>query len=185
MAEFEEGARIGAVDSLTCFLGNMYRLHPQALMRGSGPLHETTRRPGFPLSLARNTARLHLSTPRHDKAVPACTAPYRFRSKTAAAVSHPWMSMAPRSFPASRPCPGPSPPNLPPITRPHLAYPHTLPPAVRTNDRGRYLKIKEVSGNMKTLLVVPAHAVPKFQEAIAMALMSQPRPDTEQSRQAA
>lgn len=55
---------------------------------------------------------------------------------------------------------------------------------LRTNDRGRYLKIKEVSGNMKTLLVVPAHAVPKFQEAIAMALMSQPRPDTEQAKQA-
>ncbi|GFR42318.1 hypothetical protein Agub_g3225 [Astrephomene gubernaculifera] len=47
----------------------------------------------------------------------------------------------------------------------------------RLNDRGRYLKIKEVSGNMKTLLVVPAHAVGKFQEAIQLAMMAQPRPD--------
>ncbi|KAG2502212.1 hypothetical protein HYH03_000698 [Edaphochlamys debaryana] len=49
----------------------------------------------------------------------------------------------------------------------------------RMNDRGRYLKIKEVSGNMKTLLVVPAHAVAKFQEAISLAMMAQPRPDPE------
>ncbi len=46
----------------------------------------------------------------------------------------------------------------------------------RMNDRGRYLKIKEVSGNMKTLLVVPAHAVSKFQEAISLAMLAQPRP---------
>ncbi|GLI71819.1 hypothetical protein VaNZ11_017213 [Volvox africanus] len=49
----------------------------------------------------------------------------------------------------------------------------------RLNDRGRYLKIKEVSGNMKTLLVVPAHAVAKFQEAISLAMLAQPRPDQE------
>ncbi|KAG2432404.1 hypothetical protein HYH02_012975 [Chlamydomonas schloesseri] len=49
----------------------------------------------------------------------------------------------------------------------------------RMNDRGRYLKIKEVSGNMKTLLVVPAHAVAQFQEAISIAMMAPPRPDNE------
>lgn len=48
---------------------------------------------------------------------------------------------------------------------------------LRRNDRGQYLKIKEVSGNMKNLLVVPVAAVSKFQEAIALALLGKPRPD--------
>ncbi|PNH09150.1 Transcription factor Pur-alpha 1 [Tetrabaena socialis] len=51
---------------------------------------------------------------------------------------------------------------------------------LRSNDRGSYLKIKEVSGNMKTLLVVPAHAVAKFQEAISLAMLAQPRMDQDQ-----
>mmetsp|Transcript_13621 Transcript_13621/g.29181 ORF Transcript_13621/g.29181 Transcript_13621/m.29181 type:complete len:278 (-) Transcript_13621:2477-3310(-) len=48
---------------------------------------------------------------------------------------------------------------------------------LRQNERGSYLKIKEVSGNLKNLLVVPLPAVAKFQEAINLALHAQPKLD--------
>uniref|UniRef100_A0A7S0X1J2 Uncharacterized protein n=1 Tax=Chlamydomonas leiostraca TaxID=1034604 RepID=A0A7S0X1J2_9CHLO len=48
---------------------------------------------------------------------------------------------------------------------------------LRANERGHYLKVKEVSGNMKNLLVVPSHAIQKFQEAIGLALVQSPQQD--------
>lgn len=45
---------------------------------------------------------------------------------------------------------------------------------LRSNERGHYLKVKEVSGSLKQLLVIPSHAIEKFQEAIAMTLTERP-----------
>lgn len=44
---------------------------------------------------------------------------------------------------------------------------------MRSNARGGYLKIKEVSGNLKNLLVLPLEAVPLFQLAIGRAMVAQ------------
>ncbi len=37
-----------------------------------------------------------------------------------------------------------------------------------------HTQVKEVSGSMKQLLVIPSHAIAKFQEAISLALMERP-----------
>lgn len=41
---------------------------------------------------------------------------------------------------------------------------------VRSNERGTYLKIKEVCGSLKNLLVLPLGSVPLFQQAISRAV---------------
>lgn len=40
---------------------------------------------------------------------------------------------------------------------------------MRANDRGQYLKVKEVCGNIKQQIVVPWDAIQKFQEAMSLA----------------
>uniref|UniRef100_A0A7S3QMX7 Uncharacterized protein n=1 Tax=Dunaliella tertiolecta TaxID=3047 RepID=A0A7S3QMX7_DUNTE len=45
----------------------------------------------------------------------------------------------------------------------------------RSNSRGPFMRIKEVSGGMKNLLVVPMNAITQFQEAINLAAAQQPQ----------
>ncbi|GFH11138.1 uncharacterized protein HaLaN_06584 [Haematococcus lacustris] len=49
---------------------------------------------------------------------------------------------------------------------------------MRSNERGAYLKVKELSGNIRNMLVIPLHAIARFQEAISLAMQQQPIQDS-------